>query len=104
MNINGLFLFKVKTVEIASSSSSSEDDININALNIQEAGEFECIPTDAEVNGVTNMCVFLAKICIKSWFTAPSAIKAPNQDSQFLKKTLNYAAIEPIPRGLCSIN
>jgi hypothetical protein len=31
----------------------------------------------------------------KSWFTAPSAIKVPNQDLQLLKKTVNYAAIDP---------
>jgi hypothetical protein len=48
-----------------------------------------------DVNGVPDFCIFLAKMYIKSWFTAPSVIKAPNQNFQFLKKTRNYAAIDP---------
>lgn len=42
--------------------------------------------TVREINGLRQTCIFIVKYYVKAWFTAPSAILAPNHDLNFIKK------------------
>lgn len=46
--------------------------------------------TKTEEKGLRDICIFLIRLYIKAWFTAPLAIKAPNQDFNFLKNLSSY--------------
>lgn len=50
--------------------------------------------TVKEETALRNICIFIIRLYIKSWFDAPSAIKAPFQDLTFIKNLLNYIAID----------
>lgn len=50
--------------------------------------------TRRELSGLRDICIFLVKIYIKSWFGCTNAIKAPNQDIVFLKKAVDYSDID----------
>jgi len=50
--------------------------------------------TVKEETALRNICIFIIRLYIKSWFDAPSAIKAPFQDLNFIKNLLNYIAID----------
>ncbi|KAL4092416.1 hypothetical protein QTP88_026917 [Uroleucon formosanum] len=50
--------------------------------------------TVKEETTLRNICIFIIRLYIKSWFDAPSAIKAPFQDLTFIKNLLNYIAID----------
>ena len=40
------------------------------------------------------ICKFIIFIYLKSWYTAPVAIKAPNNDLQLIKRILDFVIID----------
>lgn len=54
-------------------------------------GEFKL--TVPETNSLRQICIFIATNYVKAWFTAPSAILAPNHDLNFMKKLIQYDKI-----------
>jgi len=49
--------------------------------------------TKREEKGMRNLTVFVIGIYIKHWFTAPSAVRAPANDLEFLKKLESYKIV-----------
>ncbi|XP_057336674.1 uncharacterized protein LOC130675159 [Microplitis mediator] len=47
-----------------------------------------------EVSKLRRICLFIVKIYIKGWFSCPSAIKAPNQDLNFLQDLIKFKNID----------
>lgn len=41
-----------------------------------------------------DVCIFIVKLYLKAWFTAPLAHKAPNCDLEFAKKVIEYEKID----------
>lgn len=54
--------------------------------------EFQLSAT--ELNGLRQICVFIAEVYVEAWFSAPLAIKAPYQDFLFLQKLENFKKID----------
>lgn len=48
------------------------------------------------MSSLSDICIFIVKIYIKAWFTAPLAIKAPYHDLEFLKKLIEYKNVNPV--------
>lgn len=46
-----------------------------------------------ELNGLRHICIFIVLFYVKSWFTAPSAIKAPKHDLELLQNLIKYKKI-----------
>ncbi|XP_050545362.1 uncharacterized protein LOC126907801 isoform X1 [Daktulosphaira vitifoliae] len=47
-----------------------------------------------ETQGLRDVCLFLVLVYVDSWFTATSAIAAPYNDLNFVKKLYNYRLID----------
>lgn len=47
-----------------------------------------------EVSKLRRICLFIVKIYIKGWFSCPSAIRAPNQDLNFLQDLIKFKNID----------
>lgn len=47
-----------------------------------------------EMAGIRMICIFIVKIYVIAWFTAPLAIKAPNHDFQLIKSLYSYRNID----------
>lgn len=47
--------------------------------------------TMRESNGLRDICIFLVQLYFKAWFTCTNALRAPNQDLNFLKDSITYA-------------
>jgi len=43
-----------------------------------------------EENGLWDICIFLIRLYVKTWFEAPHADTAPYQDFNFVKDVYNY--------------
>lgn len=50
--------------------------------------------TKKELNGIREVCIFLAVLYVKAWYTCKSAIHAPNNDLNFIKDAIKYAKID----------
>ena len=46
--------------------------------------------TNTEKKALFDLCLFIVFVYIESWFKVPLAIKAPNQDLNFIKKLFEY--------------
>lgn len=51
--------------------------------------------TVQESNGLRDICIFLVRLYVKAWFTCTNAIRAPNQDLNFLKDSSAYTSTDP---------
>ena len=73
------------TFILASAAQSLGHDLNDLAINRSTIRkQFKL--TKREEKGMRNLTVFVIGIYIKHWFTAPSAVRAPANDLEFLKK------------------
>ena len=52
-------------------------------------------PTSNETRGVRDICVFIVRLYVRAWCTAPDAIAASYHDLQFLQSLKRYADIHP---------
>lgn len=50
--------------------------------------------TDHELDGIRDVCIFLAVLYVKAWYQCKSAIHAPNNDLNFIKEAIQYAKID----------
>lgn len=57
---------------------------------LRDQFEFE----NGEFEGIRKVCIFLIRLYVKAWFQAPSAIKAPRTDLEFIKDAIDYASID----------
>lgn len=46
------------------------------------------------VKSIAEICIFIATVYVKVWFTCPLASEAPNNDLSFLKKLVDYESID----------
>ncbi|KAK4875355.1 hypothetical protein RN001_011777 [Aquatica leii] len=59
--------------------------------------------TAREINGLRQVCIFLVKIYLKAWFTAPSAILAPHNDLIFMQDLIEYKTVNSsVSKAACS--
>lgn len=59
--------------------------------------------TARESNNLRQICIFLVKTYLKSWFTAPSAILAPCNDLIFMQELIRYKNVNSsISKAACS--
>lgn len=47
-----------------------------------------------ERENIKKICIFIVKLYVQAWFTAPNTIKAPNHDLQFIKKLFKFSEID----------
>lgn len=52
--------------------------------------------TKREMDGLRSICIFLVRLYVKVWFACTNAIRAPNQDLNFLKDSIAYAETDPV--------
>ena len=52
--------------------------------------------TAKEERGLCDLCVFVVRIYLKAWITAPLASSAPNSDLMLLKSLLDYSEIHSV--------
>lgn len=52
--------------------------------------------TNSEMKGVRQVCVFVIKFYVKIWFSATSAITAPNNDLKLMQELISYNKINPL--------
>lgn len=52
--------------------------------------------TAKEESGLSDICIFVVRLYVKAWFTAPNAAAAPANDLQFLKDLVAYEAVNPL--------
>lgn len=50
--------------------------------------------TPRQLNGLRDVCVFVVRVYVKAWFECTEAIKAPNQDLNFLKALSSYTDVD----------
>lgn len=50
--------------------------------------------TKREIDSLRDFCIFVVLFYIKIWFTATSAIQAPNNDFELLKKLISYKNVD----------
>lgn len=48
----------------------------------------------SELDGIRDICVFIVRLYVKVWFGCSEAVKAPNQDFNFLKALHSYADLD----------
>ena len=51
--------------------------------------------TAREERGLHEICVFVVRLYIKAWFTAPLAASAANNDLLFMQQLVKYESISP---------
>lgn len=51
--------------------------------------------TASEARGIRDVCVFIVRLYVGSWFTAPDAVSAPRSDLEFLQNLKRYEEIHP---------
>lgn len=56
--------------------------------------------TDEEINGLRDICIFLALLYVEAWYTCKSGVDAPNNDLNFIKKAIEYKKIDKIVSNL----
>lgn len=50
--------------------------------------------TQAELNGLRDVCIFIVLLYVKAWFGCARAVEAPNQDLNFLKSAAQYKTLD----------
>ncbi|XP_044581530.1 uncharacterized protein LOC123263057 [Cotesia glomerata] len=59
--------------------------------------------TKQEINGLRQVCIFLVKIYLKAWFTAPCTILAPHNDLIFMQDLIEYKTVDSdVSKAACS--
>ncbi|XP_048504680.1 uncharacterized protein LOC125499694 [Athalia rosae] len=65
------------------------------------------------IRSISDICIFIATVHIKAWFTCPLASEAPNNDLSFLKELIDYqstdakiseVALKKFSKHLCYLN
>lgn len=51
--------------------------------------------TPYEARGIHDVCVFIVRVYVRAWFTAPDAVSAPRHDLGFLQSLKAYESIHP---------